>query len=847
MPFIVLSVGLVATLLVLLGFRSAAKERDAERFRHWVQHTHYLIQNRLDTYNAVLLSTRGMFESQGPITLQEFRQYVKHLELDRLYPGIQGIGLSIRLDPDDRGRVEQELQQQGIEEFRVWPTPEEREELHTIVYLEPLDQRNRAALGFDMSTEPVRHEAMIRARDTGLPAASGRVILVQEISTEVQPGFLIYVPIYEPGTQPTTEEARREHLVGFVYSPFRMEDLLAGVFSRERPWVSFSIHDGETPDEESLLFASPSLDDSHQFIRQESLRFAGRTWTLVFKSQPRFESASDDRLLPYIGVAGVVLSVVLFLLSGQQARAQERLRLHMRVLESMTEGVSVADEHGTIVYTNAAEDRIFGYERGELLGQSVTVQNADPPEENQRRVREVIDELRHHGVWSGEFDNVKKDGTPFITAARISALEIGGRLYWVCVQEDITERKRVEEERRRLLEREHHARAEAEAANRAKDEFLAMLGHELRNPLAPIVTALQLLELKENGDLSREHRVIQRHVQHLSRLVDDLLDVSRITRGRVELNRKQVDVRELLARAAEMASPLLEQRHHHLTLEPGDEALFVSGDELRLAQVFSNLLTNAAKYTEPGGYITVAARREGESVIVEVHDTGVGIAPELLPKVFDLFTQAERSIERSQGGLGIGLTLVKRLVEAHGGEVEAHSDGLGHGSRFVVRLPGCANAGVASLEQVLRRKTPKAAPAVAAPKLLVVDDNEDAAELIAELLRSHGYEVAVAHDGPEALERAHREPPTLAVLDIGLPVMDGIELGTRLRALRPTILIAVSGYGQAVDRARTKAAGFASHHVKPVDFGELLATIEGLLATREPEERADPLSAERTH
>ncbi len=830
-PYIVLVVSLTATLLVVVGFRHAADERDFSRFRAAVQSTRYLIKNRIDTYSAVLLATRGMLETRERVSRQEFSDFVERLELARLYPGLQGVGVTRRVSATEREALEQQMRSEGLEGFAVWPL-DDRSELFPITYIEPLDRRNRAALGYDMSTEPVRREAMARARDTGLPAASGPVTLVQEIDGDLQAGFLIYAPLYSDGPEPTTVAERRERHVGFVYSPFRVGDLLAGIFGTENQTrVSFAIYDRVDDGSEQLLFQSPQRSPDPQFQYRQPLEVGGRTWSLSFASQPVFEQASDERLLPYISCAGFLVSLMLFLLSRRQVRAQESLRLHARVVESMAEGVSVSDEHGTILYTNPAEDDIFGYQRGELVGQSVMVQNNYSPEENLRVVEEVMTVLREQGSWSGEFLNVKKDGTPLVTAARISALEIGGRPHWICVQEDISERKRGEQERAALLEREHQARAAAEAASRAKDEFLAMLGHELRNPLAPIVTALQLIELKSDGQLDREHLVIERQVSHLSQLVDDLLDVSRITRGRVELARRPLDVRSVLSRAIEMASPLVEQREHELIVDVADDALQVEGDELRLAQVFSNLLTNAAKYTEPGGRIRVRARREGAEICVAVRDSGLGIPAELLPRIFDLFTQGERTIDRSQGGLGIGLTLVKQLVEAHGGRIEAHSDGLGEGSEFVACLP--------ALEETTAPAEPPRADAAAADRgegrrILVVDDNEDAAELLAELFRVAGYDVQTAHDGPSALELALEFKPELAVLDIGLPVMDGIELAAKLRELGPIALIALSGYGQPGDRERTSAAGFASHFVKPVNASVLIADLSTLLSTPPP-------------
>ena len=385
----------------------------------------------------------------------------------------------------------------------------------------------------------------------------------------------------------------------------------------------------------------------------------------------------------------------------------------------------------------------------------------------------------------------------------------------ILVAADVTEQVRS----RRSLERAHAERErlleELTAANRTKDEFLAMLGHELRNPLSPIVTALQLMRMRGDGTALREREIIERQVDHLVRLVDDLMDVARATRGQIELKVEQVDIDRPLAKAVEMASPLLEQRGHHLTvdIEPG---LHWQGDPMRLAQVVSNLLTNAARYTEPGGQVSLRAGRDGDGWLrIVVTDSGIGLAPDMLSQVFGLFFQGKRSVDRSEGGLGIGLALVKNIVELHGGQVEASSAGLGQGSEFVVRLPlhdgGLLPdaAGMAELP----------APAAAGKRIMLVDDNADAAETLGLLLDAHGHAVEVFNDPLAALDAAARIRPDIAVLDIGLPGMDGYELAMRLRALlgnHACRLIALSGYGQETDRRRSEAAGFEQHLVKPI-------------------------------
>ncbi|MGZ3457489.1 MAG: ATP-binding protein [Archangium sp.] len=375
---------------------------------------------------------------------------------------------------------------------------------------------------------------------------------------------------------------------------------------------------------------------------------------------------------------------------------------------------------------------------------------------------------------------------------------------------------------------------EAQNAIRARDAFMAILGHELRNPLSPITTALHLMKLRDPR-ATREHEVIERQVKHLARLVDDLLDVSRIERGKLELSKRPLKLAEVVANAVEIASPLLEDRRHRLELDLPASDLMLLGDEMRLTQVVANLLTNAARYTDEGGTIVVTAGREAQSVVLRVRDNGIGMPPELIPRVFELFVQGPRTADRKQGGLGLGLSLVRSLVSLHGGTVEAHSDGVGMGSEFTVRLPMASLSLVPSEVQLPAWKS----PSETSRRILLVDDNTDAAELLAELLRLHGHEVLVAHDGPQALTAAPPFEPQIAILDIGLPVMDGYELARRLvgTLARTPLLIALTGYGQEHDRIRAREAGFDEHLVKPVDPKVLLTLLEN------PERRLDRTTA----
>jgi signal transduction histidine kinase/CheY-like chemotaxis protein len=372
-------------------------------------------------------------------------------------------------------------------------------------------------------------------------------------------------------------------------------------------------------------------------------------------------------------------------------------------------------------------------------------------------------------------------------------------------------------ENRRLI-------AELREANRRKDEFLAMLAHELRNPVAAIEGAARVASVAEEREsLGWGLDVIARQSRHLARLLEDLLDIARITRGKVDLHTERIDATGVLRQAVEAVRMLVEQRGHRFDVDLGGEAMWVDADPHRLQQMVVNLLTNAARYTPDGGRIRLGAERRGDELIIRVADDGVGIPPETLSRIFELFVQGDRSPDRTEGGLGIGLTLVKALVELHGGSVSASSGGPGRGSEFIVSLPAAAGPPLP-----VEPAHGTSSPARKAARVLVVDDSEDTARGLARLLRRGGHDVRLAHDGPTALTLACEQHPEYVLLDIGLPGMDGYQLASQLRREewgRAAVLIAISGYGQTEDRRRSEAVGIDHHLVKPVDLDALVSLI----------------------
>jgi PAS domain S-box-containing protein len=489
---------------------------------------------------------------------------------------------------------------------------------------------------------------------------------------------------------------------------------------------------------------------------------------------------------------------------------------HRLLMECVTDyAIFFLDPEGRVAAWNAGAERIFGYPEAEIVGRHFA--RFFTPEDAQKGLPEK--ELQTAATTGQANDDrwlVREDGARLWCNGVTTALRDDGDLRgFAKVLRDRTEQKHLEEALRRRAE-------ELAEDARHKDEFLAVLAHELRNPLAPVRNALQVMGLgRHDAALVEQMRAMaERQVAYMTRLVDDLLDLSRISRGLLRLSKETLDVAQPVQQAVEGAQPLVRERRLTLSVSLPARPVFVEADPTRLQQVVGNLLTNAAKYTEPGGAILLAARKEGGELVLRVRDTGIGIAADMLPKVFDLFVQAERRLDRSQGGLGIGLTLVRRLVEMHDGSVTAHSDGPGKGSEFLVRLPALAEA--------RREERPPGQEQPAPPprrRILVVDDNVDAAESLAVLLRLEGHDARTANDGPAALAAAQAGQPEIVILDLGMPGMDGFEVARRLRELpgaKEALLLALTGWAQEEDRRRCYEAGFDGHLPKPAELGDLL-------------------------
>jgi PAS domain S-box-containing protein len=487
-------------------------------------------------------------------------------------------------------------------------------------------------------------------------------------------------------------------------------------------------------------------------------------------------------------------------------------------IDALSSHIAVLDERGVVLAVNDAWRRFA--DQNNFTGHDYAVGanylGACEPTDEACVDNDMVAGLR--GVLAGRLDLFEHE-YPCHSATehrwfvmRATRFKSPGPVRVVVAHEDVTKRKLAEEALRE--------------ADRKKDEFLAILAHELRNPLAPLRTGLELVR-RGAGQAERAWQMMERQVNQLVRLVDDLLDVSRITQGRLELRRGPVQLAAVLEGAVETARPLIDRARHDLTVALPDRSVTLDGDAARLSQVFANLLTNSAKYTPPGGRIRVSAARDPGGVSVTVSDNGVGIPPSMLPRVFEMFTQVDRTLEKTTGGLGIGLSLVKGLVEMHGGTVVAHSDGEGTGSTFTVHLPVLPPSG----DHATGHNGKAAGARPPARRVLVVDDNVDAAESLAQLLQILGHDTRTAHEGEAGVEAAECFRPHLILLDIGMPRLNGYDAARRIRARpwgRSVVLVALTGWGQDDDRRRTAEAGFDHHLVKPVDPEVVVGLLAGL-------------------
>lgn len=695
-PWLVLAVGFIFTVLVTVAARRVTQQRDRLRFENAVNSMQDRIGNRLHAYEALLRATAAFVTVRGTVSRAEFKAFVEATDVHRAYPGIQGVGLMKKVAPSDAEAFTAKIRGEGLPDFRVWPD-HPREWLMPITYLEPLDRRNAVALAYDMTTEPVRREAIERARDTGQPALSGRVTLVQEIDPNKQAGFLMYFPVYRPGPLGTAEQ-RRAAFDAHVYAPFRGDDFFAGIFETERARLAFSVYDGDAPEPASLIHATKERVSGHSplFSQTRALNFAGRRWTIAYETGPVFEQGSTRDIIPYALVLGIAISVIVAVIARGQwlaARAAEaaeaRAELERRNLYALFQqapaAVAILRGDRFVYELSNPLNNYFAGNR-ELVGKAVL---------------EALPEAASQGLYA-LLTQVYRSGQPFVgkevpVEVRQSD-DTTKKLYLNGVYEplrnaegriegvlafayDVTELVIARQKVEALAE-------DLRTAVRARDDFLAIAGHELKTPLTAL--SLQLQSALHADNRAAEHKMpvetrrrVERAVMHLRRLqalVNELLDVSRISSGRLKLEYEDLDFAELLREVTDRLS----QEDHRLALKvTAPASIRGRWDRIRAEQVLTNLVSNALKYGAGKPVELDLAEIDGR-VRLSVTDHGIGIAPEDQERIFGRFERAVS--ERNFGGLGLGLWISRQIVEAFQGTISCISV-QGQGSTFTVELP----------------------------------------------------------------------------------------------------------------------------------------------------------------
>ena len=923
LPYLILLLGFCFTLLTYHYFSKLTYEQDQIRFESSRQEIEDQLRLRIATSIALLRAATGLFAASDAVNAGEFDRFVQQIELEKNYPGIQGIGYSLSFRAEDEARIVADMQRRGVTDFYVWPEYPQRPEYSVIVYLQPATPRNKLAIGFDMFSEAVRRQAMERARDTGMPTASGRVELIQEKGEkQKQSGFLIYAPVYRKTGSTATESARRRALLGFVYSPYRVDDFLAPVTTEKHYDVAFQVYDGTEIKPDNLLTLTPDGAASEPLFQQSSTQdVAGRTWTVLYATKPSFEKRSSRYLLKYTLIIGALLSLLFAAVTRAEIRARahsERAAEEVRQSETTirktlgereqaeealgktTQALREADQRALLEYERLLErikglaqvlgaarelnavfrglrefttvsvpcngffvslyDPIrdvrtacYGWADGEELNVSelppMRVTETGP---NSRAVRtgEVIitnDYMRatsaSPGVIVGPDNGMRPDSSmavPMAVMGRIiGTIEVQSYQKDVYRPEHVTAMSMaanltaVAIENVRLLKLERTAREAAEESNRLKDEFLATVSHELRTPLTAILGWSRLLEggTLDPAVTQQAVETIGRNAKAQAQIVDDILDVSRIITGNLYIDLHPLEVVPVVENAINVVRPTTDAKGIKIETYFDAPRAKISGDANRLQQVVWNLLSNAVKFTDSGGRVCVKVLQVGATIEIKVSDTGQGISKEFLPYVFDRFRQADSTTTRQHGGLGLGLSIARHLVEIHGGTIKAESQGDGRGATFTIRLPLLEpTATAADFVDVSQRKMVRTPQLLSGLNVLVVDDDSDTLTLMATALTKRQANVTAVSSAGEAIEAITQRRPDVLVSDIAMPDEDGYGLIEKVRSLEngqgETIpAVAITAYAKEEDRKRALSSGFQIYLAKPVEITELIAVV----------------------
>lgn len=696
LAWVLLIVSIIATAFAWYVSNTHVMQDAHNRFIADVEDAKARIANRMREQEQVLRGGVGLIKSSDHVSRAQWAKYVHALELSTRFPGLQGLGFAKLVPPGAAMQIVAEAQQDGLAAFKIWPQGQ-RPVTTTILYLEPLDWRNKRALGYDMYSEPSRRAAMNRARDTGEVAISAMTTLVQETDEDVQNGFLMYLPVYRHGAMARTVAERRNALTGFVFSPFRMGDLMHGVLGTQLGDLTLHIFDDTQPDHQHCLYSNTHScdvkhthpDGAHEFEHLSSLLIGGRPWTVHFQANSSYLPLSD-RAQPFmIAAAGLIIDILAFLLIGSLAgrhraatilasRAANQLlnnAAHTQaIVETVTDGIVTIDGAHKIRTINKAAVHIFGYAPEEMIGADAGILISD---EALPQIFDAMDTYFTQGDTSKlstllEIEGKRKNAERFAMEVIVSPMSMYDQRCVAAVYRDVSERTQV---------------------NHMKREFISTVSHELRTPLTSLVGSLGLLNDGRLGTLPEKARMLvqvaSNNAKRLARLVNDILDAEKLESGRLEMQFRVVDLVALARQALDEIAGYAGQFKVSTRLEHEDEQIYVLADPLRMMQVFTNLLANAIRYSPEHGDVLVSIRRQGGDTAVRVIDQGPGIPPHMRDKIFERFVQVDGSDTRSHGGTGLGLTITKNIITRHNGSIQVEA-GAASGTTICFILQACA-------------------------------------------------------------------------------------------------------------------------------------------------------------
>lgn len=863
LPAVLVVLGAFFLLTLLWQDLNARHERDLQdNLSFEAKRITTKISERMQTYGQFLRGAAGLFAASKSVERDEWRAFVEKLSLDHAYRGIQGVGFSLLIPKEHLKTHINSIRKQGFADYNLRPSGD-RPVYTSIVYLEPFSERNMRAFGYDMFSEPVRNEAMSRARDRNDVVLSAKVKLVQETSTDIQAGLLAYCPVYKNGAIILTQQQRRAALIGWVYSPYRMNDLLEPILANELSVIRLEIFDEGALSQDSLLFDSQrdtlvkaSSASSAAVSSTRRIEVGGRVWTLRYSASHGY--AETFGITP-LRNERMALIVVGFLISALAVSFLSTRRRAEIIADELTDSLRQSEERyrsffdnspdayfvmeiegGTISYCNKSGERMLHGTQGQIIGLKpgqVSPAFQEDGRPSSEGVSEIIETSMKNGVHRFDWIHQTLDGNDFWAEVTISVERVEDRKVLLVCWRDITERRQMQRELTT-------AKNSAETANRSKDLFLAMVSHELRTPLTAILSWAQLLE---RGILPPEKakvgvRTIKESALAQNQLIEDLLDVSRIITGKLIIQAQRTNAWDILRSAVESLRPSAEAKS--IIIEENCEAaeLFISADPARLKQVFWNILSNSIKFTLAGGKIILTLSEVKDSGIrkaqISIQDTGKGINPEFVPHIFERFSQADSSSIRVHGGLGLGLSLVKSLVEMQGGVVTVSSPGEGKGTTVSIEFQSLeVNLNEDKTSASLSARSTQRAVQDAARmrilaglRVLVVDDDSSTVVVLTEVLKSFGLRVTTATSAAEALRAFGQETPDILISDLSMPGEDGYSLMQKIRARSAeqggeVPSLALSAHAAVEDVRRALAAGFGAHMAKPVDASELLNKI----------------------